>query len=197
MLLPMSQRATRIGNVAHVLGSALGTGVYDLSDAAYLLGLTESTVLRWSTPTPSKKPALVPPTHGWAFTFHDLLSLAVIAVLRQRNVTAPGIRRSLRYLQGEMGLPHPFAHRDVVEALRTVGSSLLFEDIDLTRGGQVALLETVESYLQPIQYGSNRLARLWKPALHIVLNPEVQAGKPCVQGNVSDDRRSGEPPFPR
>lgn len=160
----------------------LGSGVYDVATAAYLLGMDERTVVRWSLPTATGKPALVPPSHGWAFSFHDLLSIAVIAVLRQRGVTPNGIRQSIAYLQERFSAPRPFAHEEVVPTLRTAGRSLLSGEIDVSKGGQLAIVETVTTYLRPIEYGDNRLARLWKPARYVALNPEVQAGRPCIKG---------------
>lgn len=161
----------------------LGAGVYTLPEASYLLGMDERTVLRWSQPQPNGKTALVPPTHGWAFSFHDLLSLAVIAVLRQRGVKAEGVRRTIHFLQAEFSVARPLAHRDIVKKLRTAGNSVLsVPNIDATRGGQFAFIETIALYLQPIEYGSDQLARLWKPASQVVLDPEIQAGRPCIQG---------------
>lgn len=162
--------------------SALGTGVYSLVEAAYLLGMDEDTVLRWSSPHGGKE-ALVAPSHGWAFSFHDLVSVAVIAVLRQRKVSPSGVRTTIAYLQEKFDTPRPFAHRDVVRELHTAGSSVLWTpNVDVSKGGQLTFIETVTNYLKPIEYGSNRLARLWRPERQIVLDPEIQVGRPCIEG---------------
>ena len=162
----------------------LGRGIYGLSEASYLLGIDERTIARWSRRTPSGKEALVAPSHGFAFSFHDLLSLAVIAVFRQRNITPDGIRRAIVYLQDEFETSRPLANKGVVDALQTAGggSVLLGPGIDVTRSGQMAILQTVQAYLRPISYGADRLARLWKPARYVLLNPEIQAGRPCIPG---------------
>ena len=163
--------------------STLGAGVYGLSDASYLLGIDERSLGRWSRATPAGKTALVSPSHDWAFSFHDLLSLAVIAVFRQRDVTPDDIRRTVSYLQEEFDTQRPLAHKDIVRALHTAGRSILLAPgIDVSRSGQMAIVETVRKYLRPIEYGADRLARLWKPATNVTLNPEVQAGQPCVMG---------------
>lgn len=165
-------------------GSSVGGGAYDLLRASYLLGISERTLLRWSTPTLSGKPALVAPSLSWAFSFHDLLSLAVIAVLRQERVTPEHIRRGIAYLEDRFSTSRPFARREVVEALQTADKHvyLIPEGVDVTRGGQMVLLETVREYLQPVEYGSNRLARLWRPVERVSLNPEIQTGLPCISG---------------
>jgi len=181
---------------------SLGTGAYDLFRASFLLGISEATLVRWSTPTRSGKPALVAPSHGWAFSFHDLVSLAVIAVLRQERVTPDNIRRSTTYLEERFSTPRPLAHREVVEALQTAGQHvyLVPEGVDVTQGGQMVLLETVRSYLRPVEYGTNLLARLWRPAKRVELNPEIQAGVPCISGTrvttdiIAARVGAGEPP---
>jgi uncharacterized protein (DUF433 family) len=126
---------------------------------------------------------LVSPTHGWAFSFHDLLSLAVVAVFRQRKVTPAGVRETIRQLQIRFNYDKPLANADVVEGLATVGRSVILTDegTDVSAGSQGVLLETVQRYLLPVTYGSDRLARLWQPAERIQLDPDVQVGHPCVQ----------------
>jgi uncharacterized protein (DUF433 family) len=46
----------------------------------------------------------------------------------------------------------------------------------------MAMVETVRLYVRPLVYGGNRLAKLWKPAPLIELNPTIQAGQPCIVG---------------
>lgn len=159
-------------------------GVYDLLEASHLLGIDERTLRRWAQPDSAGSPALLPPTHGWAYSFHDLLSLAVIAVFRQRGITSKGVRETLRQLELRFPDTHrPLAHQDVVEELVTSGRSVVSpaEESDLSQGGQGVLLATVEQYLRPIEYGSDKLARLWRPADRIVVDPDVQVGHPCIE----------------
>ena len=161
-----------------------GVGVYDLLQASHLLGIEERTLARWAKPDKANHPPLLEPSHGWAYSFHDLVSLAVIAVLRQRTVTAKGVRETLRQLHERMpGVHRPLAHSDVIDALSTAGGSVILaaEATDLSRGGQGVLLATVESYLKPIEYGSDRLAKLWRPVEHILVDPDVQVGHPCIE----------------
>lgn len=173
----------------------LGTGVYDVATASRLLGIDDRTLVRWAHPDKAGRPALVPPTHGWAFSFHDLLSLAVIAVLRQGPVTPMGVRRAVEFLRQRFQVPRPLAHKRIVDALRTAGNSLLLPDegwLDITAGGQFTIFETVERYLAPIEYGHDQLARLWRPAPLILVNPAVQAGLPCLEGTrVTTDVLAG------
>ncbi len=179
----------------------LGAGIYLLSEAALLLGIDERSIARWSERTPSGKGPLIAPSHRWAFSFHDLLSLAVVAVFRQRGVTPDGIRRAISYLEEEFSTPRPLAHKKVVDALHTVGKTVLLRPgIDVTKHGQMILVETLATYLRPIEYGGDFLARLWKPTRHVALNPKIQAGRPCISGTrvttdvVASRALHGEPP---
>jgi uncharacterized protein (DUF433 family) len=176
----------------------LGTGIYTLGEASYLLAVDERTLMRWSHASAGGQPALVEPSHGWAYSFHDLVSLAVVAVLRQRGVTPAGVRKTVAYLQDQFDDPRPLARRELVEGLDTAGRSVLLDDVDITKGGQRTMLATVEVYVRPIMYGRNRLARLWRPMKQIELNPEIQAGRPCIAGTrvttdvVADRHAQGE-----
>ena len=160
--------------------TTIGTGVYDLAEASYLLGVSERQLASWSRKTGRGESALVPPTHGWAYSFHDLLSLAVVAVFYQRQVDRAGVVRTIEFLQTQYGLDRPLASKRVVDALLTTHGHVLWRDTDLSRGGQQVLITTIRDYLRPIEYGPDTMARLWKPWRSVVLDPEVQAGRPCV-----------------
>lgn len=176
-----------------------GSGAYDLASASHLLGIGERTLVRWAHATASGLPPLVEPGLGWAYTFHDLLSLGLVAVFHQRKISPTNIRRTHEYLKQSEGLARPFARRDVVERIQTVPGSVLIDDgIDASRGGQLVLLPTLERYLQPIDYGDDLLARLWRPHDRVLLDPLVQVGQPCVSGTrvtteaLADRHRQGE-----
>lgn len=174
--------------------SIFGQGVYDLLTASHLLGISERTLRLWSQPAPNGAAPLCPATHGWAFSFHDLLSLAVIAVLRQRKVTTAGVRETIRQLEARFEYERPLAHQNVVDGIATVGKSvvLLGEETDLTRSGQGVLLDTVRTYLLPVEYGTDSLARLWRPADFVLVDPDVQVGHPCIDSTrITTDTISG------
>lgn len=164
------------------MAQVMGSGVYGPQEVSYLLSIDPRTIARWTRPSSDGRPALVEPTHGWAFSFLDLVSIAVIAVLMQRKVTPTGVRKTISYLQDRFDTPRPLARKDLVEALNTAGKSVLLDDVDVAAGGQMAMVETVRLYVRPLVYGRNRLAKLWKPAPLIELNPTIQAGQPCIVG---------------
>jgi uncharacterized protein (DUF433 family) len=163
---------------------ALGVGIYDLGFASYLLGMDERQLVRWANTTAKGLPPLLAPSLGWAYSFHDLVSLAVIAVMKQRGVATSTVRRSIEHLQGKFGTDRPLAHKNIVGQLRTAGDAVLLSDgEDVSAGGQLAMLTTVKSYLRRIEYGpESKMAKLWLPAQQVTLDPEIQAGAPCVSG---------------
>lgn len=167
-----------------VTEGALGRGAYDLQEASYLLGVTDRTLVSWARPSAGGLPPLIEPSLGWAYTFHDLVSLAMAAVLRQRDVRISGIRRTHAYLQQRHGEPRPFARRDIIEGLATaLGSVITAEDgVDTTRSGEMVLLGVIKEWLVPLTYDADQLARLWKPQQLVLLDPAIQVGQPCVEG---------------
>ena len=167
--------------MAKMVATMLGTGVYGLAEAGYLLGIDSGVLLRCAQPEPRGEPPLLVPTHGWAYSFHDLVSLEVVSIFFKRGIRRVGARRAIQYLQSEYGTDHPLADHRVVQTLATADAHLMWkEDVDLTRNGQLTHSNTLRSHLVPIEYGSDRLARFWRPAPSVVLDPQIEAGKPCV-----------------
>ncbi|WP_426572253.1 DUF433 domain-containing protein [Aquihabitans sp. McL0605] len=146
--------------------------------------MDERQLVRWANPTLGGLPALLPPSHKWAYSFHDLVSLAVIAVMKQRQVSTSAVRQSIIYLGAKFETERPLAHKKVVGQLMTAGDAVLLGDgEEASAGGQMAMLETVETYLRRIEYGKgSRMASLWRPARYVTLDPQVQAGAPCIAG---------------
>ncbi len=160
-------------------------GAYDINEAARLLGITTRTLASWANPSASGLPPITTPSKGWAYTFHDLVSLAVAAVLRQRSISVPAIRRSHAYLQDVHGVARPFAREDIVDGLATAWGAVITSDdgVDVSQHGQMVMLEVVTSYLVPLSYDSDQLAHLWRPRDLVLLDPAIQVGQPCVAGS--------------
>ncbi len=115
------------------------------------------------------------------FSFWDLLSLRVIAELSKRGVPRGQIARGAKYLADELETTRPFAH----QRLATVGRGF-FADVDswvdVGLGGQQAFQVVVEPLLKPISFDESGMATIWRPHACVWINPEVQAGTPCVDG---------------
>jgi uncharacterized protein (DUF433 family) len=159
----------------------LGLGIYDVVEVAELIHRAPLTVARWTTRSRQSKSFLEPRSDG-VFVFHDLISLYVISELLRRGVKRTAILAGRDYLTRSLETEYPFAHR----RLATVGDAFFAEIhgdwIDAGKWGQAAFKEIVEPLVRPIDFGSNELASVWRPARLVWINPRIQAGTPCVEG---------------
>jgi uncharacterized protein (DUF433 family) len=164
----------------------INTGVYDAQEAAQLIGLSVDQVVRWSTTNAAGQSAVVKPTHRTAFSFTDLVSLAVAATLHRRSISDSHLRRGVSQLVRRTGIEQPLAHQAIVDALGTCGSAFLWKDdgewIDVGSGGQGTFKSIVKIDLRKVAFDDAGIASAWLPAEHIVLDPRVQAGGPVVRG---------------
>ncbi len=160
--------------------SYLGRGIYDVVEVARLIKRTRRRVEGWTRVGADKAP-LLPGELDGIFSFWDLLSLRVIGELVERGVPRSEIARGAEYLAAELGTHRPFAHK----GLATVGRGF-FASIkgweDVGRGGQQAFQIVVKPLLEPITFNDSGMATIWRPHICVWVNPEVQAGAPCVDG---------------
>jgi uncharacterized protein (DUF433 family) len=156
----------------------LNQGLYDPTEAAHVLRIHPDTLLGW-TAVHRGRPALLAPSFESFFSFHDLVSLMVIAEMAHRGVPQAEIRRGIEHLSAELGTARPLAHRK----LATVGRAFfadLGEWVDAGRGGQGAFPDVIRPLLRPIEYGADEMASVWRPLQRVWLNPRVQVGAPCI-----------------
>jgi uncharacterized protein (DUF433 family) len=158
----------------------MGRGIYDVAEIARITQRTPETITRWTSPGRGNQSFIRPETKG-VYSFHDLISLHVISELRRRGVPKKQILNGIEYLTRELDTDRPFAH----EALATVGSSFFAQIgswVDVGLSGQAAFEEVVLPLLRPIEYGPDRLAKLWRPQEGVWIHPGIQAGTPCIDG---------------
>lgn len=128
---------------------------------------------------------LVPPAHGWALSFGDLVAASVVVALRRRDVTYSTLRGLKRLLASQTRVSQPFSHQQALRIMGTAGNDVVADVGDgweSMPSRQLTLREPVEVYLEQIQFGPDGFATLWVPYERVVLDPEVQAGSPCVEG---------------
>ena len=135
--------------------SYLGRGIYDIAEVARLLRKTRGRVEGWTRPRPSRPPLLTGELAG-LFSFWDLISLRVIGELIDRGVPRDAIATGAEHLARSLGTDRPFAH----EKLATVGAG----------------------FFADITFDESAMANIWRPYPLVWINPEVQAGAPCVDG---------------
>ena len=150
-----------------------GAGIYDLTEAARLVGRAADTIARWVRGAE----ALHRVRDAKILNFLDLISLLVISELVRRRVPKPEIIRGGEYLSRQLDTSYPFAHKDIA----TAGAALFGKFGDWV-GGQLAFQDAIREYLKPISYGGDDLASAWRPRPRILVNPAIQAGAPCIEG---------------
>ena len=174
-------------------------GVYELRNAGRYLYITApqklphyTTIHRWvRTGLPSAEAQALPERELF-INFQDLISLRMIVSLRLAGFSLQHIRRVQKYLQDLTGHRRPFALKDL-----WISSTDIFIQMEgllsATKHGQYAL-EFIKVWLQHIrrpdigdldltfvQSDSGDIASTWTPQPHIVLNPLIQFGAPCLQ----------------
>lgn len=162
---------------AHRTEPLLGRGIYDIAETARVVGRDPDTVARWTRGTN--------PLHhvesDRIISFLDLISLWVISELIRRGVPRPRIQAGGEYVAKHVGTDYPFAH----QGLATVGVGFFGEFdawVDVGKGGQRSFPAVIEELLSRIEFGPDLHASIWRPAKGVWLNPNVQAGAPCIDG---------------
>lgn len=161
--------------------SCLGRGIYGLAEAARMIGVSSHLADRWTRPFLGSPPVLVGELGGM-FSFWDLLSLRVVAVLVRMGVRREQIVEGSAHLESRLGTHRPFAHA----GLRDTGARV-FADLADTgeQDRQVRLFwfgRVIGSLLVPITFNDTSMAAIWRPWADVWVNPSVQAGKACVDG---------------
>lgn len=180
------RRPGPVSNVADVTSTMIGSGLYDASEVALIVGLMPDQVVRWTTDSAHGAPPVVP-TFDRLYSFADLVALTVVRQIRRRDVTDRHLRRGVSELRERFGFDSPLAVVEVLELLATSGDSFLLrqsgdEFDDIGRGGQGTFREVVELDLRRIEFADGGGPARWRPVDGVVIDPNIQAGAPCVEG---------------
>ncbi len=187
----------------------MSSGIYDFGEAARLLDVTDATIARIALPNASGEPPIVPASHSWAFTFVDLVALSVVVTLRRAHLDYPEIRRAKKELGHDFDTETPFAHRLALQTLGVSGGDFVRHRANAwekVANRQMVFDAPMSLYLRRLGFGSDGLAHTWEPTKHVLLDPEIQAGSPCIKGTrtqtvvvaglatrgMSSDRIAGE-----
>ena len=185
-------------------------GIYDVPTVArYLLAtrhasqvypVTSRTLIGWIRRGLTNPSLADVPGRELLIAFEDLISLRIIATLRAAGVSWQRIRRADKWLRDHTGHPRPFA----TQQLWTERSEVLADFGDLliaaSQHGQIAM-SLIKEFLIPIHglQFENEVAARWEPRKHVVLDPRIQFGEPCINGtriptrSVWDMIRAGDP----
>lgn len=172
----------------------LGLGFYDLRECAKLTGLDPKRVRRWFVPAASnsKQRPLLTPDHpllpnDTTISFLDLIDVFVLGHLQAQGVPLQTLRTVYARLQHEMDQKHPFAHH----CLAVEGAELLLRVADAKEKEQLTEIlirrrvfaQVISPLLKQLDYDPvTQLARQWRMAEGVVLNPGFGFGQPVVDG---------------
>ena len=168
-----------------------GTGIYGFPLAARLISrgrrVSVSTLRYWL------QTGLTPATFGRGpegssiLSFHDVISLEVVRLFREANVSLQRVRLlETRLRELYPTLARPFAH----EIFFTDGSAIWHQlhpgdrvviEIVGRRPDQAAWKPIIKSFAKEIHYVQGRAA-VWHPHPAVEINPRVQFGAPVVRG---------------
>ena len=161
---------------------------YPLAEAAHYLKVPHQTLQNWVYGRPDFKSVIaVPVPNVPLLSFINLVEVHVLSSIRRKHkVSLQRVRKALDYLEKEMGTIHPLA----TVQLETDDADLFFRElgkiINLTRGGQIAMKETVEAYLKRIDRGFDGSPMILYPFVTndiftdrkpVMFNPRISFGR--------------------
>ncbi len=174
----------------------LGRGVYGIPEASRLARVPVQTARRWFVGDKRHGALLAPsiPTVDGrtAISFLDLIDLLVVGQFRQAGVSLQVIRKAYTILRKQLNTRHAFSHH----ALFTDGRAVLMEIADPCGDSQLvdvisrqhAMPDILKQYLQFIEYDENtELAKRWRIANGVIIDPARNFGKPMVYEGVSTE----------
>jgi uncharacterized protein (DUF433 family) len=188
----------------------LGVGIYTLTDAARLLGLTPRRLSRWvrgytywlrsgTQSRRTRKPPIVatdlPRIRGRvAFSFLELMELRVVLGFVQQGVPLQRVRGAARRVADLFDTTHPFAHRGLftdrqqifVDIADTEAQPGLLQVTGRRAGPQLVAGGLLEGHVEEMDFDAQTsLAVRWFPlgrGVPIVLDPRIAFGAPVLLG---------------
>jgi uncharacterized protein (DUF433 family) len=173
----------------------LATGIYTVSEAAYLLGTTKRKVRGWVAGYGRERPVITNEL-GWvddrvAFSFTNLMEMRFIAFFEGAGLRLPDIRAIMNDVRDVMEHPHPFATQQI---FRTDGEKIVAE-ITLKRSRKIIYdlksknyemcTVVLDSLKDDVLYDAAGMARAWYPrkqtAPNVILNPRISFGRPTLR----------------
>jgi uncharacterized protein (DUF433 family) len=175
------------------MSTRLGHGVYTLAEAGRLTRLKPSRVHEWFRGRSSardRRPVFrgdYEPVGGdRAISFHDLIEVFVAGQLRDHGVSLQSLRKIHARLQEDLGTKHPFCRREILTREGRVFTLGLDErgreEVVDVLARQRVFPEILLPFLKRIDYDEvTNLARAWRIAPMVVVDPAIGLGKPVVE----------------
>lgn len=192
------------GGGASILTDPREIGAYGIAEAAHYLSLPAATLRTWvrgrlyssaDGPRFSEPLIVLPRPDEPLLSFTNLVEAHVLAAIRRRHgVPMQKVRPALEFLETELEVEHPLAHKELL----TDGMSLFVEHlgrlVNLNRRGQLAVKQILEAHLERVDHDRDGLAErlfpfsrgsenLRQPRV-VVLDPRISFGRPAVAGTA-------------
>lgn len=175
----------------------LETGIYTVSEAAYLVRASRQKVRGWVTGYPRRAmPPIIDNELGWldghlAFSFTNLMEIMFIAFFERAGVHFWHIRAIMQGVKDLLEHPHPFATNIV---FRTDGKKIVAEIaaqngvehiFDLRTKNYELRTVVLETLQEDVIYDAKGFARGWYPRRHtapnVILHPKIAFGRPILR----------------
>lgn len=168
--------------------------LYSFAEADRIARVTPNTSRRWLKGYQfwygEERRAMPPVTPGRgeqdAVSFVDLMEVAAVSKLRQKNISYKRIRQINSYCRLQLKVPRPL----VTERFKIVGEDIfLAADFNVLlnvgrEAGALAWREALEPFLEDVEY-ENQIARRWWPLgkdRSVMVDPDYGFGLPVVEG---------------
>jgi uncharacterized protein (DUF433 family) len=181
------------GTVTEGEPKMIGEGTYTLAEVSRFTEVHPSTVRTWFKGRPDGaargsvfQSDYQPVGRDYAVSFLDMIDVLVAGQLRLRyQVPMWMVRRAHKVLQNELGTKHPFCHSDLytdgrrifISAASTLGEEKLHDVVSHQQ-----FFVHIKEKLDRIVYSeSTKLARQWRLAKGVILDPSISMGKPIIE----------------
>ena len=171
----------------------IGKGVYTLAEVSRLTELHPSTVRTWlkyRSDSVGYGPIFQSDYQSvggdYAVSFLDLIDVLIAGQFRGRHkVPMRIVRRAHELLQEELDTKHPFCHSDLYtdgKRIFLLAANQLNEDKLSDAISHQQFFLHIKEKLKHIDYSEiNKLARRWRIANGVVIDPSISMGKPTIE----------------
>ncbi|PSL02234.1 Eco57I restriction-modification methylase domain-containing protein [Cecembia rubra] len=171
----------------------LNEGIYSISDASEITGLSKSKVKKWVEELAKEKYEGVSgfdskDENKSRISFHGLIELVVISTLREYCNLKDILIARKDYGQ-RTGKKYPFANNNVDNDIRAAGKSIVFElqngDIITLNGTGQYNLDIIRYFFADIKFNKDGIAEKLVPSKGngtIIIDPKLAGGLPYVKG---------------
>ncbi len=143
-----------------------------------------------------------------AASFRNVVELHVLAAMRRKHkIDMPVVRRAIKYLSKQLGIPRPLADQQMLTDGKDLFVDQLGKIVNISQDGQLEMRSLMEVYLAridrdpaglPIRLFPFTRIRIEDSPKLVVLSPRIQFGRPCIAGTgiptsvIAERYRAGE-----